>query len=57
MADGALQEVTEAAFSGVMRAMDARKLDFAKWPGPIIVGIIAWPALEKEAFSQVGRPK
>jgi len=56
MADAALQEVTEAAFSGVLRALEARKLDFAKWPGPIIVGIIAWPQLDKEAFGQAGRP-
>jgi hypothetical protein len=54
MADAALQEVTEAAFGGVLRALEARKLDFDRFPGPIIVGIIAWPQLDKGALGQVG---
>jgi len=39
----ALEQVTEAAFSGVLRALEARKLDIKKLPWPILVGIIAWP--------------
>ena len=42
-----LEEVTNAAFNGVLRALEARKLDIKHWPGPIIVGIIAWPELEQ----------
>ena len=40
-----LEEVTEAAFSGVLRALEARKLPLERFPGPILVGIIAWPEL------------
>ena len=39
----ALEQVTEAAFNGVLRALEARKLDVKKLPWPILVGIIAWP--------------
>jgi hypothetical protein len=42
-----LADVTEAAFSGVLRALEARKLSPDKFPGPILVGIIAWPELSK----------
>lgn len=48
----ALQAVTEAAFNGVLRALEARKLDFRRFPGPILVGIIAWPELQQA--SQLG---
>jgi hypothetical protein len=41
----ALEEVTEAAFNGVLRALEARKFDITKLPWPIIVGIIAVPEL------------
>lgn len=40
-----IDDLTHAAFSGVLRALDERKLDPKKWPGPILVGIIAWPEL------------
>lgn len=50
---GALEEVTHAAFSGVLRALEARKLDIRHFPGPIIVGIVAWPELPKP--SQFGQ--
>jgi hypothetical protein len=43
----ALEEVTEAAFTGVLRALERRKLDVRLFPGPIIVGIVAWPELNK----------
>ena len=43
----ALEEVTEAAFSGVLRALEARKLPINKFPGPILIGIIAWPELQQ----------
>jgi hypothetical protein len=50
----ALEEVTQAAFNGVLRALDARKIQPVKWPGPIIVGIIAWPQLQQgELFRDV----
>jgi hypothetical protein len=41
----ALSQVTEAAFDGVLRALEARRLTPEAWPGPILVGIIAWPEL------------
>lgn len=56
MADAALEEVTEAAFSGVLRALEARRLDLERFPGPIIVGIVAWPKLDNGAFGEVGLP-
>jgi hypothetical protein len=42
----ALEEVTHAAFNGVLRALEARKLQLNRFPGPIIVGIVAWPELK-----------
>jgi hypothetical protein len=51
----ALEEVTNAAFNGVLRALEARKLPFERFPGPILIGIIAWPELQKgELFRQAG---
>jgi hypothetical protein len=50
---GALEEITASAFSGVLRALEARKLPINKFPGPILVGIIAWPELQGgEIFRQ-----
>jgi hypothetical protein len=49
-----LDEVTEAAFSGVLRALEARRLGPEEFPGPILVGIIAWPELTNVA-RQAGR--
>lgn len=43
----ALEEVTNAAFNGVLRALEARKLPLEKFPGPILIGIIAWPELRQ----------
>ena len=40
-----LDELTHAAFSGVLRALEERNMEPKKWPGPILVGIIAWPDL------------
>jgi hypothetical protein len=52
----ALEEVTQAAFSGVLRALETRKIPIEKWPGPILVGIIAWPELQQgELFKQVSQ--
>lgn len=52
----ALEEVTQAAFNGVLRVLETRKLPIEKWPGPIIVGIIAWPELQQgEVFRQAGK--
>jgi len=42
-----LDDVTEAAFNGVLRALEARKIAPEQFPGPILVGIIAWPELSK----------
>jgi len=49
----ALEEVTHAAFSGVLRALEARKLNVREFPGPILVGIIAWPELKQAQLGQV----
>jgi hypothetical protein len=40
-----LEQVTEAAISGVLRALDARKITDERRPipGPILCGIIWWP--------------
>ena len=40
-----IDQLTQSAFSGVLAAMEERKMDIKTWPGPIIVGIIAWPEL------------
>jgi hypothetical protein len=54
----ALEEVTQAAFSGVLRALETRKIPIEKWPGPILVGIIAWPELQQgELFRQVSQTR
>lgn len=42
-----IEQLTEAAFTGVLRALEARQLRPELFPGPIIVGIIAWPELGK----------
>jgi hypothetical protein len=54
----ALEEVTQAAFNGVLRALEARKIPIEKWPGPILIGIIAWPELPRggDLFRQGGGP-
>ena len=53
----ALEEVTQAAFNGVLRALETRKLPIQKFPGPILIGIIAWPQLQQgELFKDVSRP-
>ena len=54
-ANVALEEVTQAAFNGVLRALDAQKIPIERWPGPILIGIIAWPELRQgDLFRQVG---
>ena len=54
----ALEEVTQAAFNGVLRALETRKIPIGKWPGPILVGIIAWPELQQgELFRQAGKTR
>ena len=51
----ALEEVTHAAFNGVLRALEARKLPIEKFPGPILIGIIAWPELRQgDLFREAG---
>jgi len=50
----ALEEVTSSAFNGVLRALKAQKIPIEKWPGPILIGIIAWPELRQgEVFKQL----
>jgi hypothetical protein len=49
----ALEEVTTAAFNGVLRALEAHKLPLERFPGPILVGIIAWPELREGAFREI----
>ena len=46
----ALEEVTQAAFNGVLRALQAQKIPIERFPGPILVGIIAWPELRGGEF-------
>jgi hypothetical protein len=49
----ALEEVTQAAFNGVLRALEARKLPIDRFPGPILVGIIAWPQLRPQEIGDI----
>jgi hypothetical protein len=42
-----VDQLTEAAFSGVLAALRANDLRPELFPGPILVGIIAWPELSK----------
>jgi hypothetical protein len=49
----ALESVTQAAFNGVLRALEARNMNIRQFPGPIIVGIVAWPELPQA--SQIGQ--
>jgi len=44
-----VDQLTEAAFSGVIAALRSNDFDVDQWPGPILVGIIAWPELGKLA--------
>jgi hypothetical protein len=44
-----VDQLTHAAFSGVLRALEERGLEPTKFPGPILVGIIAWPELSTKA--------
>lgn len=51
----ALEEVTSAAFNGVLRALEVHKLPLRKFPGPILIGIIAWPELRQgDLFREAG---
>ena len=43
----AVEELTQAAFSGVLAALKANDLRPELFPGPILVGIIAWPELSR----------
>jgi hypothetical protein len=43
----ALGDVTEAAFGGVLRALEVRRIPMERIPGPILVGIIWWPELRQ----------
>jgi hypothetical protein len=49
LGSAALEEVTRSAFNGVLRAVEARNLNIDQFPGPILVGIIAWPELSQQA--------
>lgn len=53
----ALEEVTAAAFNGVLLALERRQISLERFPGPIIVGIVAWPELAQsvEARQQLTR--
>ena len=50
-----VDQLTEAAFSGVIAALKTHDFEVGKWPGPILVGIIAWPELGQLA-GQVKAP-
>jgi hypothetical protein len=43
----AVDQLTEAAFSGVLAALKKNDVPASKFPGPILVGIIAWPELSQ----------
>lgn len=47
----ALEEVSHAAFSGVLRAVEARNMSIESFPGPILIGLVAWPQLSSGAGS------
>ena len=49
----ALTDVTEAAFSGVLRALEVRKIPLHELPGPILVGIIWWPELRRGELPEI----
>jgi hypothetical protein len=54
----ALEEVTSAAFNGVLRALETHKLPLEKFPGPILIGIIAWPELRQgELFREASQTR
>jgi hypothetical protein len=40
-----LEEVTQAAFSGLIRALNTHDLELKHFPGPVLVGIWAWPGM------------
>ena len=42
-----VEQLTEAAFTGVLAALEVRHMRPEEFPGPILVGIIAWPELSK----------
>ena len=50
----AVEELTQAAFSGVLAALKANDLRPEVFPGPILVGIIAWPELSQFGGRVVG---
>jgi hypothetical protein len=52
MSDGlgsrlSVSELTEAAFGGVLAALRNHDMQPHQFPGPILVGIIAWPELSQ----------
>jgi hypothetical protein len=50
-----LEEVTNAAFNGVLRALETRKISPERFPGPILIGIIAWPELSQFGERMAGQ--
>ncbi|HET8591571.1 MAG TPA: hypothetical protein VFM01_18185 [Nakamurella sp.] len=42
-----VDELTRAAFGGVLSALKEQKMRPELFPGPILVGIIAWPELSQ----------
>jgi hypothetical protein len=42
-----VDELTQAAFGGVLAALKEHELAPERFPGPILVGIIAWPELSQ----------
>ena len=49
----ALEEVSHAAFSGVLRAVESRNMSIESFPGPILIGLVAWPQLSSGVGSTV----
>ena len=54
-ASGALEEVTHQAFQGVLTALERQKLPLRQFPGPILIGIIAWPELQQGGLFREAR--
>lgn len=48
-----VEDLTQAAFAGVLTALEVRGTRPEEFPGPILVGIIAWPELSKVAAGAV----
>jgi len=49
-----VDELTRAAFGGVLAALKEHEFRPQQFPGPILVGIIAWPELSRFGGAAAG---